>query len=419
MRDLCHRLVVLLALLSALTLAGCGEAPLLEDVIVAPEAITPNADGVTDLASVSFRLNRNATVAIYLYDEAGQRYTFRAPGRLSFNEEPYTVLFPGVVAGFTSEGEEFPYRVLRRVLPDGEYTWEITAETEDDEHATARGSLTVTDADVQLPGIKGFSIYPRTFSPNQDGIADRVRINAYLQKDVEEFTLYMLDDQGVRHHIPEEESPTPPNESGPHTFDYDGGIDAGAEPPPDGTYVVYAEARDLVGQQVKISDTLTLVNAGRPQAYILNAEVEWSVDSTLTLGETLYFTLTVENDGNTPIRTSGPLPGTVYDSDQNYATLNETIEAGAFRVGIHCENSKINYPWRWAVGGKGDLVESDEGYLYLPAGKRATVTGGIRMVDVVEARNPQYCWAGLIHEDVEIAPVNNNIDPLFLQVVVP
>jgi hypothetical protein len=183
--------------------------------------------------------------------------------------------------------------------------------------------------------------------------------------------------------------------------------------------VVYAEARDLVGQQVKISDTLTLVNAGRPQAYILNAEVEWSVDSTLTLGETLYFTLTVENDGNTPIRTSGPLPGTVYDSDQNYATLNETIEAGAFRVGIHCENSKINYPWRWAVGGKGDLVESDEGYLYLPAGKRATVTGGIRMVDVVEARNPQYCWAGLIHEDVEIAPVNNNIDPLFLQVVVP
>ncbi len=168
-----------------------------------------------------------------------------------------------------------------------------------------------------------------------------------------------------------------------------------------------------------MSDTLTLVNAGRPMAYILNAEVNWSVESTLLLGETLYFTLTVENDSNTPIRTSGPFASTVYDSDQNYATLGKTIEAGVFRVGIHCENATINYPWRWAVGDEESLVQTEEGHWYLPPFQRAVVTGGVRFVDVVRARNPQFCWAGLIHEDVEIAAVNNNVAPLFLEVVTP
>jgi hypothetical protein len=154
-------------------------------------------------------------------------------------------------------------------------------------------------------------------------------------------------------------------------------------------------------------------------AYILNAEVEWSAESTLVLGETLYFTLTVENDGVAPLRTSGPPVGTVYENEQNYATLGETIEAGAYRVGIHCENATINYPWRWAIADEETLVVDEEGYRYLPPGARAQVTGGIRFVDVVEARNPQYCWAGLIHEDVEIAPVNNNVDPVLLRVVTP
>jgi hypothetical protein len=139
----------------------------------------------------------------------------------------------------------------------------------------------------------------------------------------------------------------------------------------------------------------------------------------MVLSETLHFTLTVENDGNTPLRTSGPDVGTVYDSDQNYATLGETIQAGVFRVGIHCENSTINYPWRWAIGDETALVEDEDGHLYLPPRERAIVTGGVRFVDVIDARNPQYCWAGLIHEDVEIAAVNNNVDPLFLRIIEP
>jgi hypothetical protein len=412
--------LIILCLIGVVALSGCGRPPLLEAVTVSPDVITPNADGQEDLAKISFRLNENADVAIYFYDGTGQRYTFRPTTRLSFNEEPYSVLFPGVVEGFVREDEAFDYVVEKRVLPDGLYTWEIHADAVEGGSSVVSGTLEIADADTQLPGITGFSIYPKTFSPNQDGIDDRVRINAYLQKDVEELLVYMLDEEGIPRYISEDDqSTTPLNAEGLHTFDYDGGIDAGASPPPDGMYEVHAQARDAVGQRVRVTDTLRLVNAGRPMAYILNAEVEWSAENTLVLGDTLYFTLTVENDGVAPIRTSGPKSGAVYDSDQNYATLGETIEAGAFRVGIHCENATINYPWRWAIADEETLMVDEEGYRYLPPNTRARVSGGIHFIDVVDARNPQYCWAGLIHEDVEIANVNNNVDPILLRIVKP
>jgi len=38
---------------------------------------------------------------------------------------------------------------------------------------------------------------------------------------------------------------------------------------------------------------------------------------------------------------------------------------------------------------------------------------------VVTARNPQYFWAGLIHEEVEIATINNRVDPHFIQIEQP
>jgi len=39
--------------------------------------------------------------------------------------------------------------------------------------------------------------------------------------------------------------------------------------------------------------------------------------------------------------------------------------------------------------------------------------------DVIPARNPQYFWAGLIHEAVEVSAVNNRVDPLYVTIVTP
>jgi hypothetical protein len=165
---------------------------------------------------------------------------------------------------------------------------------------------------------------------------------------------------------------------------------------------------------------LTISNGGVPRAEVLKATVEWSA-STLVLSETLCFTLTVDNYGSVPIRTSGPAAGTEYRSDQNFNTLGYHEESGAWRVGIDFDTSLRNYPYRWAVGEPEQLitVERDgQTFTYLPAGARGKVYGCIQIVDE-PSRNPLYYWAGLIHEDVEISNVNNRVDPEFVTIQVP
>ncbi len=415
-----HILLTAVMFGSVLALTGCGEKPLLSEVSFSAERITPNADGDTDVLVITYNLDRSAEVSIYFEDQDGGRYHFRnhihhAPSV----DEPYQVYFAGVVDGYQLPGETFDgFAVEKRVLQDGTYTWVVEAIDGQGNSEQATGTLTIADADTVLPELRGFSIHPPIFSPNRDSIADRATINVNLKKDVAELTVYLEGEDGVRYHVMEKETVTPFDEAGWHEFDYDAGVDHGADPPPDGTYNVTMRARDTLGQWTAATGTLTIENGGVPRAYIYNGEVEWST-STIPLGGTLYFTLTIENDSVVPIRTSGPPPGTVYDSNQNYATLGEYEQSGAFRVGIHCETSAIDHPWRWAIGSADDLVTDGAGHTYLPAWGRTVVTGGIRFLDVIEARNPQYCYASLIHEDVQISMVNFRVDPVFLRIQVP
>jgi len=403
-----------------LALAACGDRPLLSNVTFSADTITPNGDNNTDVVLITYELSRDALVSVYFDDASGTRYYFRdhIPHGPS-DDEPYQFYFAGVVDGYMLPGEEFAgFSVEKRVLQDGVYTWTIEAEDANGIVERATGTLRVENADTTLPELRGFSIYPPVFSPNRDGIADRATINIDLKKNVDELTVYLQGDDGIRYHVAENEMVSKINKAGWHEFDYDAGVDLGADPPPDGTYLVTMRARDSIGQWTVATGTLTIENGGVPRAYILNGEVEWSA-GTIPLGGTLFFTLTVDNDSATPIRTSGPMPGTVYNSDQNYATLGAYEESGVFRVAIHCETSPIDHPWRWAVGGPDDLEMDEEGHLYLPAWGRAVVTGGIRFVDVVEARNPQYCYASLIHEDVQISMVNYRVDPVHLRIQEP
>jgi hypothetical protein len=416
--------------LLGLALVACSRKPLLSDVSFSKDLITPNADRDNDVLLIAFRLSRSADVSIYFDDAAGNRYYFRnhiyhGPSV----EAPYQVYFSGVVDGYTLPGEQFAgFAVTRRVLQDGDYTWTVEAADMQGISERATGALTIAQADTTLPELSGFQIHPPVFTPNRDGISDRATINVSIPKDVEELIAYLTGSDGTRYSIQEKEGRTPFGAAGPHEFDYDAGVDLGADPPPNGVYTVTVQARDAVGQWTQAVDTLTIENGGLPRVYILNDEVEWSGLSgtgsrvSIPLSGTLYFTLTIENDSVVPIRTSGPPPGTIYQSDQNYATLGEYEQSGAFRVGIHCDTSPIDHPWRWAVGGPDDLVEVTEGsqtYYYLPAGARATVHGGIRFVDVVRARNPQYCYASLIHEDVEISAGNYRVGAVSLTIEVP
>jgi hypothetical protein len=267
--------------------------------------------------------------------------------------------------------------------------------------------------------LQGFSVYPQTFTPNQDGIDDRVDINYYLTKEAEVVVYLISPDSETRYPIAELERDVKPGEPGFHTYDYEGGVDLGADPPPDGVYTVYAEAVDRVGNRTVITDTLTITEGGVPRADIVSAHVDFynpaTGDKVVPLQGTLAFTLTVDNFGNVPIRTTGPNSGTHYHSDENFNTHGVYESSGAWRVGIDFEgNPSYAYPYRWAIGNVADLekriINGNEEYFLMP-GQRAVVTGSIQLVDNPTGNDRVEFWAGLIHEHVSIEVFNDHLSP--------
>ena len=54
-----------------------GDNQLLRNVSFQHEALTPNADGDTDVTTIKYEISRNATVSIFFENEEGERFYFR------------------------------------------------------------------------------------------------------------------------------------------------------------------------------------------------------------------------------------------------------------------------------------------------------------------------------------------------------
>ncbi len=431
------------AVIAAGTLLIDPNTPLIAEAGFEFETFTPNADGQEDIVPFSYTLSRPATVTLSFEAADGAVYYFREDRPR--NDGEHRVLFSGVVDGYMLDGESFESTIERRLIPNGDYTWTLTANgTERDEQATASGTLSVREGDAELPLITSFTLAPSVFTPNQDGITDRVGISAVVQKADVDVTAYLLDDDGTRYVIARRVLQTSPDIQGErYEFDYEGGVDINADPPPNGTYTVVVQAQDAVGQRTSRTTTLTLEKGGKPIAGVVGQapgyDVRFAVrpyderfysdadglgemitpptpDEDLNfntvvvpLGDLLVFRLVVENYGASPIRTSGPPPGTVYNQTQLWSSFGEQgrQQSGVWRVGLQCETSADSYPWRWALGDETTLEsEYDEKtgntYLYLPPDERVEVWGAVRMTEFVRTTNPQNCYAGLIHEGVAV-----------------
>jgi hypothetical protein len=315
------------------------------------------------------------------------------------------------------EGETHGQATVRaRVLRDGDYTFVVKATDDDGRTQTVELPFRVRNADTSLPQLEGFEVSDPVFSPNRDGVRDRVRINYYLTKPAT-VQVYLEDQEGLTYLIPERQgalTPTEPGEVGPHTYDYEGGVDQNAVPPPDGTYTLVGLAEDKVGQKVALTRTLTIVDGGVPRATIVQLDLEYS-DTIVPVGETLCITATVKNYGDTPVRTTGPEPGTTYTSDQNFNSLGWHQSSGAWRLGLDFDgNPAYPYPFRWALGRPEDLekkVIDGTAYYYLMPGQRSQIDGCIEILSA-PPRNPTVFYGGLIHEDVWT--VNDQVDPLWI-----
>ncbi|MDQ7024593.1 MAG: hypothetical protein Q9P01_04660 [Anaerolineae bacterium] len=431
-------------------------APLIMRASFDDERITPNADGDSDITTFRYELSRSAIISLIFTREDGREFIFRQ--NQSRSPRDYSVLFSGVVDGYINADETFSDDVVieRRLMPDGVYTWRLTA-ANDGEQEEANGTLIIEDADSPLPLISTFTVGSREFTPNQDGISDRVVINVYLEKEAN-LNAFLVTEDGDRFPIAQREEWSRDGEAGRYTFDYEGGVDLGQDPPPDGDYAIVVIAQDDEGQRVRRESRLAIRMGGKPRAEIAPQAIDADVlfmpiayddryygdlDSTgallalpqypeavrasvvtVPLGDMLVFRLTINNYSDVPLRTTSPMPGTVYEQNQNAASLGALEEPGAWRVGIQCATSIASFPYRWAIGSDDDLVtivDEDTGreFQYLPPQTQAVVWGAIRMTDLNEAANPQTCWAGLIHEQVGIGVENAFVGARDIQLATP
>lgn len=372
--------------LLGLALAGCDSGPVASGFALRPATISPNADGTDDVTQISYRLSRSANVSIYLVDGQGRRHYFRQESRRAYAKEPYQVQFGGAIDG--------------RLLPDGQYTAVLEARDDRGRMTRLEQPLTISGGDPTPLKLENLSISPNLFTPNRDGISDRVTISYYLSKDARQVDVYLVDSKGTRYPVPEDKI-RKMGAKGSHAHDYDGGVDLGAQPPPDGVYTVVVEAEDFVGNKDRLEGKLSIVSGGVPQVEIVNAAAEWSAP-VVKLGDTLSFTCTVRNIGTVAVRTKGPEPGTVYSMDDNFNSLKQPEEPGIFRVGLDYEGNSAGrqYPFRWQLGSDEELTEIN-GQKYLMPGQTVTVRGSV-VINEKTVRVAPYFWLGLIHENVWI-----------------
>lgn len=424
-----------LLLLTALILAGCGQldfaiGPLLYDVVVSPEAISPNADGSQDVTEIRYSLRRTAAVSIYFEDTQGERFYFRQERLRSPGD--YSVFWGGAVdEAKTVETNNDPQQILSWVLPDGAYTWAIEGLEDNGESSRITGTITLSDGDTLVPELHNFAVVPQSFSPNQDSIDDFVSISYYLTKDVANVSIYLIDpaEPDVRFPIAEAPGIAKPTEKGYHEYRYEADVDRNAEPPPDGDYVIIGEARDAAGNAVRVERTLTISEGGKPRAEVAQGEIFWEGEMgrivTMMLNDKLCFKTYITNVGTVPIRTSGPWPGQEYLFSENYNTLAATIDqsygqqSGAWRFGINFDTTGVDFPFRWAVGRQEDLerrVIDGKDQWYLLPGKTGEVSGCIQ-IDQPPALGTRFWEGGLIHQGVAV--VNTAVDRITVEVGVP
>ncbi|MCX6017796.1 MAG: hypothetical protein NTZ50_04710 [Chloroflexi bacterium] len=401
-----------------LLLPGCASVGTLDAVSVVPTVISPNGDGKADIARFTYALHTPSAVSIYLVDTAGRRYDLRRSVARPASPKNFELLFNGMDA----DG---------KLVPNGEYTWHVVAG-----ESSATGLLRVENADEAPPKISEFTTTTREFTPNRDAIEDHVYINVVIDRPAK-LSVYVLGADGFRQDIPREElarmnANEDMLEAGRYFYNYDGGIDKGADPPPDGEYTLVAEAVDRIGQRDVVTRPLTIRDSGRPVAEIITQPngqgIEWqgigtTPEATFKLGDTIHFSMTVRNVGTTPIRTAGPFDGTdCYTLDENRYTKGFAEEPGVWRVGVDFEtNTGEDHPFRWATGSLVDLdvVEHNGVKLYyLAPGKQVVVHGCVTFTRI-PVRNPFRIWGSLIQEQVEISAVNSNVTPILITVVKP
>jgi hypothetical protein len=198
-------------------LIGGGELALAISGLAAdPETVSPNADSIADLTTLTFSLTTDANVAVVVRDLLGNVVSavpkrWRRAGEVAIRLDPAP-------------------------LADGVYRVELTANATGGRAATASTQLAVTRT---LGGVAASRV---SFSPNADGRADRIAFRFALAQPAEVRLRILRDGKWVA---------TPFSGSlgaGPRTVEWDGAKRVGRLL--DGSYEAVLEATDPIATSV-------------------------------------------------------------------------------------------------------------------------------------------------------------------------
>lgn len=146
------------AAVAEVTIQGADtQPPRVEDLVIYPSTISPNFDGVDDVAAITYRLAKRARVFAYATDAAGRRVYLGTQELLEPGE--YREVWDG-----TSK---------ERPLPDGEYWFAVRA-------TDLAGNVAVVEAPVTLTGggRPDARILRIAFSPQRMMVGEELRVEA-------------------------------------------------------------------------------------------------------------------------------------------------------------------------------------------------------------------------------------------------
>lgn len=375
-------------IIAAFLLAGCINRPLLSNVQASADVLQPTSNSQT--IDIAYTIGCNARVSIYLQDDNGQRYQLRQDEPRSAIQEPYTLRFDGTVPT-----DDPVYQ--RRLLPSGDYTAFVQAESDECGDAQQQLPITIAGSDVPLPDVENLVVWPSTISPNADAIDDIAQIT-YRLPVTATVDISITTPNGDTFPLLTRAEETPAEWS--HIWD-------GKRPDgallPNGVYTCTVKAEDHYGNLSRRQQPIALENVGDPEATITYARI---APEHIMLGNVITITMRVKNTGTVPIRTYGPPSGFTYTTDDVFSSIANgryTSHAGGFwRIGVDWDANSgggaKRYPFRWALSERPPeqwKIPGKEDWL-LP-GEEVTVLGHV-MIQQRERKMGFY--VGLIQDGV-------------------
>lgn len=367
-------------------LGGCGNNAPLSDVALSNSTL--DLAQSTGAVTLSYRINDQATVSIWLEDAAGTRYTLRNAVSREPSSDAYQLTFNGSVAIDAD---------TQRVLSAGQYSVIVQA-IANGQPTEQRSALTIINAPTTSFDVLNLKATPNPFSPNEDAEDDvtnftyQLPVTATVSIEIIERT------RGIRYPFITRAERGP----GEQRETWSGRPVVGGVLPV-GTYEYILSAADGRGNQVTKRGEITLSSSGVGQLRLIDSAIG---PARIERGGIITATFTVQNIGSVGIRTHGPPSGFMYTSRQTYASIEAGRYAnrggGLWRVGLDWEGnggSGSRYPFRWALSPR-PPAEWQKPFEFdvLQPGETATIVG---QVQVLEIEDRMTFYVGVAHEGVD------------------